>query len=124
MRILRIKLLMVLPAVLAIAFLVSFDFFTEAKAACKTDSCMTGYINCLTFCENNNKTNKSKGICSVRCGDYWHDGASAKKGSDPTNPSGPPRNVGPGKLKNPPTTVSNPNSPTQPPEQIREKQKK
>jgi hypothetical protein len=99
-------------AILAIAFLVSFGFFTEAKAICNSTACLNGYTSCLLWCENHNKTNHSKGVCSVNCGDYWHDGASLEHGN-PSNPSGPPRYVGPGRVKNPPTTVSNPTPPSQ-----------
>jgi|SRR6185437_8461387 hypothetical protein len=112
------------PAALSFAFLVSFGFFNDAKALCNTNSCLNGYVACLSWCENHNKTNKSKGVCSAKCGDYWHDGASIGRSSQP-NPPGPPRKVvGPGKLKNPPTKVSNPNTPTPPPEQIRTRQKR
>jgi hypothetical protein len=110
-------------AFLSFAFLVSFGVLNEAKAAkCDTNACLTGYGNCLGWCGTHNKTTRSQGICSVKCGDYWQDGKSLAK--DPTKPSGPPRKVDPGRLKNPPTTVSNPNAPTRPPTEIREKQKK
>ena len=120
----QIRLPVVLSlAVLSIAFLVSFGFLTEAWAKCSTDACLTGYGNCLGWCSTHNKTSQSDGACSIKCGDYWRDGRSLQR--DPSNPSGPPRKVvGPGKLKNPPTTVSNPNAPTQSPPQIRERQHK
>jgi hypothetical protein len=119
----RIRLPVVLSlAILSIAFVISWGFFNEATAKCSTDKCLGGYASCLGWCSAHNKTPKSDGACSVKCGDYWHDGASI--GRDPTNPSGPPRKVDPGKLKNPPTTVSNPNTPTQSPPQIRERQHK
>jgi len=38
-------------------------------------------------------------------------------------PTAPPKKTGPGTLKDPPTTVSNPNAPTQPPPQIRARHK-
>jgi len=114
-----------LLAALSLAFLGSFGFFNEAKAICK-NNCFTGLIACLTWCEQHNKTNKSKGICSAKCDAYWDTGKSSQSigRPNPTNPSGPPnKGVGPVKLKNPPTTVSNPNSP-QPPLQIQERRKK
>jgi hypothetical protein len=101
------------PAALSIACLVSFGFITEAKALCNSDSCFNGYIACLAWCEGHNKTNHSKGVCSVKCGDYWHDGASLTH-ANPPNPSGPPRVIGPGRLKDPPTTVSDPTPPRRP----------
>jgi hypothetical protein len=116
-----------LPAVLSLAalsfaFLVLFGLLTEAWAACETSKCVTGWNNCQAWCEANNTSLKKRGICAARCDRYWQDGAS--KVSNPTNPSGPPnKGVGPVKLKNPPTTVSNPNSP-QPPLQIQERRKK
>jgi hypothetical protein len=101
------------PTALSIAFLVSFGLITEAKALCNTETCFNGYIACLAWCEGHNKTNHSRGVCSVKCGDYWHDGASLTHGNLP-NPSGPPRDVGPGRLKDPPTTVSDPATPRRP----------
>jgi hypothetical protein len=113
------------PVALLFAFLLSFGVFNEAKAKCSTDACLTGWDNCLGWCNTHNKTNRSIGICSVKCGDYWTDGRSIAIGRPNPDPSEPPRKVDPGKfrLKNPPTTVSNPNSP-QPPLQIQERRKK
>jgi hypothetical protein len=90
-------------AVLSFAFLVSFGFFNEAKAICSTDACLNGYANCLGWCSAHNKTAKSDGACSIKCGDYWHDGASIGR-SNPPNPFGPPRIATPV----PPTTVGPP----------------
>jgi hypothetical protein len=71
----------------------------------------------------NNKTTNSIVKCEDKCTAYWESGKNPQSiGRSDPNPSGPPRKVVPGKLKNPPTTVSNPNSP-QPPLQIREKKK-
>jgi hypothetical protein len=98
-------------AVLSIAFLGSLSFFTEAKAKCSTDACLTGYGNCLGWCSTHNKTAKSDGACSVKCGDYWHDGASLRQ-PNPPNPS--QGTVGPGRV-NPPTSVSDPTPPSHQP---------
>ena len=107
-------------AILSMAFLGSFGFFNEAKAKCSTNACLSGQASCLGWCDAHNKTPLSQTICANKCGDYWHDGKSI--GKDPTHPSGPPdKGVGPVKLKNPPTTVSNPNTPPPPPFQIRER---
>jgi len=110
----------ILLAALSFAFLVSFGFLTEARAICK-NNCFTGFIACLTWCEQHNKTNKSKGICSAKCDAYWDSGKNSQSIGRP-NPNTPPRKVDPGRLKRPPTTVSNPNAPTQPPPQIQERQ--
>ncbi len=98
-------------AVLSMAFLASFSFFSEAKAKCSTDACLTGYGNCLGWCSTHNKTAKSDGACSVKCGDYWHDGATLRQPNPPDPTHG---TVGPGQV-NPPTTVSAPNPPPRSP---------
>jgi hypothetical protein len=114
-------------AVLSVACLGSFGFFNEAKAICN-DKCFAGFTACLAWCDAHNKTTKSQGQCAARCDRYWGSGKNPQSISvppHPSNPSGPPdKGVGPGKLKNPPTTVSNPNAPTQPPFQIRDRGRK
>lgn len=116
-------LAVLLLAALSFAFLVSFGFLTEAWAICN-NNCFAGFIACLDWCEHHNKTNKSKGICSAKCDAYWDSGKNPQS-IGRTNPPGPPRKgVGPVRLKNPPTTVSNPNSPTRPPTEIQERHKK
>jgi hypothetical protein len=123
MMILRIKLPTALSlAALSFAFLVSFGFFNEAKAICN-GKCNAGYVACQKWCTDHNNTLNSQLKCGQRCDDYWLSGKNPQSiGRSDPNQSEPPRKVDPGKLKNPPTTVSNPNSP-QPPTQIREKKK-
>ena len=112
-------------ATLSFAFLGSFGFLNEAKAIC-TNKCQTGLNACSTWCLEHNKTGASILKCNEKCGDYWNSGRNPQSigRPGPPNPSGPPRKVDPGKLKKPPTTVSNPNAPTQSPVQIRTRQKK
>ena len=106
-------------AALASAFVVSFGAFTEAWAICN-NKCTTGYHACQDWCTAHNKTFNSQLKCSIRCDDYWLSGKNPQSISVPPHPSNPPdKGVGPGKLKNPPTTVSNPNTPPPPPFQIR-----
>ena len=122
---LRIKLpAVLLLATLSFAFLVSFGFLNEAKAIC-TNKCQTGYLACLDYCSAHN-ANFTPGLakCANRCQKYWDSGKNPQSIGRPGPPNSPPRKVNPGKLKNPPTTVSNPNSPTPPPPQIRERHKK
>jgi hypothetical protein len=110
-------------SVLTIVLVVSIGFFNEAKAKC-TNKCQTGYLACLNWCSaNNGNFTPGLGRCSIGCQKYWDSGKNPQSigRSDPSYH--PPRKVGPGKLKNPPTTVSNPNAPTKPPAQIREKKK-
>jgi hypothetical protein len=80
---------------------------TETSAArdnC-TGSCITGLNACLAWCNSHNKTNRSQFICTGKCGDYWLSGKNPQSigRGDPTKP---PNKVGPGRLKNPPTTVA------------------
>ena len=110
-------------ATLSFAFLVSFGFLNEAKAIC-TNKCQTGLTACSNWCLEHNKTGASILKCNAKCDAYWNSGKNPQSIGRPSPPNSPPRKVNPGKLKNPPTTVSNPNSPTPPPPQIRERQKK
>jgi len=122
-----------LPAVvslafLSIAFLGSFGAFTEARAIINCNTvCESGFDKCNKYCDTHNTYGGVKwSKCSLQCINYWHSGNNpqSKGRPNPTNPSGPPnKGVGPVKLKNPPTTVSNPNSP-QPPLQIQERHRK
>ena len=108
--------------VLAIVFLSWFSVFADADTNC-TGKCATGHSDCIGWCLFNNRTTKSGEKCQARCDAYWYSGKNPQSiGRSDPHPSGPPRKVDPGKLKNPPTTVSNPNAPTQSPPQIRERQ--
>jgi hypothetical protein len=119
-----------LPAVLSLvalsfAFLGSFGLFTEAWAIENCNNvCESGHTKCNIFCDSNNNIGGEKWKkCLAQCDKYWYSGKNPQSiGRSDPHPSEPPRKVDPGKLKTPPTTVSNPNSP-QPPLQIREKKK-
>jgi len=115
-------------ATLSFACLVSFGFLTAAWALNNcTGKCVDGEVACMDWCNAHNKTSSSHFKCTAKCEAYWESGKNPQSigRSGPPNPSGPPRKgVGPVKLKNPPTTVSNPNSPTTPLAQIRTRQKK
>jgi hypothetical protein len=99
------------PAVLSLvalsfAFLVSFGFFTEARAIC-TGTCLSGYLACFDWCNDHNKTLKSRMKCAAQCEAYWNSGKNPQSigRSDPSNP--PPK-TGPVQVENPPTTVGPP----------------
>jgi hypothetical protein len=100
-------------AVLSVAYLVSFGFFNEANAIC-TNACQTGMHACLDWCNAHNKTNRSQAICSFKCADYWLSGKNPQSigRSDPVNPTD---GITPPRLKNPPTTVSDPTPPSRRP---------
>jgi len=110
--------------VLAIVFLGWFSVSADADNNC-TNKCSSGHADCVGWCLLNNKTTKSADKCSAKCDAYWYSGKNPQsKTSYPPNPSSAPPKINPGKLKNPPTTISNPNAPTKPPAQIQERQKK
>lgn len=99
------------PAILSLtalsfAFLVSSGFLTEAWARCSTNKCVNGWAACSLWCDAHNTTNASRGKCQVKCDRYWQDGASKVGRPNPTDPT--KGTIGPGRLKNPPTTVGRP----------------
>ena len=108
-------------AILSVAFLASLTFVAEARWKCD-DTCQRGFQACLDWCNSHNKTDASILKCGAQCNKYWGSGKNPQSIGRPDQ-TNPPRKVDPGKLKNPPTTVTNPNAPTQPPAQIREKRK-
>ncbi len=106
------QLKLFLPAASSIAFLVSFSVIAEAAPNC-TGGCLTGVKACTDWCMAHNKTNNSQLQCLNRCSDYWLNGKNPQSlGFPPTNPTN--GTVGPGRLKDPPTTVSDPTPPRRP----------
>ena len=93
-------------ATLSFAFLVSSGFLTDAWALCNTHKCVSGMSACIDWCFDHNKTIKSQKSCYAKCDTYWVNGASKVGRPDPTNPT--KGTIGPGRLKNPPTTVGPP----------------
>jgi len=109
--------------VLAIVFLGWFSVFADADINCN-QTCRAGHSDCIGWCLLNNRTTKSADKCSAKCDAYWYSGKNPQSIGRPDRTNPTHGIVGPVRLKNPPTTVSNPNSPTQPPPQIRTRQKK
>jgi hypothetical protein len=112
----RIKLPAVLSlTVLSVAFLVSFAFFNVASSLppC-TDACRTGYNDCRRWCRAMKKAGDitDLNLCYSGCTNYWYSGKNPQfsriGGGDPTNP---PQKIGPGRVENPPNTVSPPMTP-------------
>ena len=86
--------------------------FVYADYNC-TGKCVTGYGKCLDYCWANNQTAASYKKCLDRCDTYWHNGKNPQSSQiglgDPTNP---PQKIGPGRVKNPPTSVGGLPNPT------------
>jgi hypothetical protein len=97
--------------VLAIVFLSWFSVFADADTNC-TGKCASGHSDCIGWCLLNNRTTKSGEKCQAQCDAYWYSGKNPQSigRPNPTNPTN--GTVGPGRLKNPPTTVSDPTPPS------------
>jgi hypothetical protein len=97
----RNQLSLFLRMVLAIVFLGWFSVFADADYVC-TGACVIGHSDCYGWCLLHSKQIDK---CQLNCDIYWHSGKNPQSigRPDPTNPKN--GTVGPGQLKNPPTTT-------------------
>jgi len=114
------KLRISLLVILSVASLVSFSF--TAWAIC-TNRCVTGWNDCNAWCDAHcddahcsgtaNAKAASLSKCRNICEAYWNSGKNPQSSQiglgDPTNP---PQKIGPGRVKNPPTSVGGLPNPT------------
>ena len=88
------------PTFLSIAFLGSFQLFTEAWAIENCNKvCKSGHTKCQLYCDSHNNSGTKWTKCLAQWDKYWYSGKNPQSIGRPNPPNPPPRKVNPGKLK-------------------------